>query len=323
MPRPLVSVVIPVHNEEENLPIFYERLQAAFEGQGYRTEFIFVEDESTDRTLDVLKDLMQRDPRVKVLILSRSFGQWAAITAGIHEAKGDFIAWISADLQDPPELLPELVQRAREGYDVVWGVRSTREDPLWRRLAARIFYHILRRVALPNYPSLGTDLCCMSRRVAEEFKRLEERNRFTQGLIMSLGFAQTFVPYERQARLRGKSSWNQLEKLMTIGLDMIISFSYKPLRWMLYLGLLLAFACIILALYALFSLFILRAAIPGWTSLMIIIALFGGLNAIMLGILGEYIWRILQEVKRRPLYIIKKKLEPATSQEKGENDVNN
>lgn len=321
MPSPLVSVVIPVHNEEENLPIFYERLRTAFEGQEYRAEFIFVEDGSTDRTLEVLRDLMQRDSRVKVIVLSRSFGQWAAITAGIHEAKGDFIAWISADLQDPPELLPELVRRAREGYDVVWGVRSKREDPLWRRLAARIFYRILQRVALPNYPSLGTDLCCMSRRVAEEFKRLEERNRFTQGLIMSLGFAQTFVLYERQARLHGKSSWNQLEKLVTIGMDMIVSFSYKPLRWMLYLGLLLALFGVALAFYALVSRFLLQVAVPGWTSLMIVVALFGGLNAMMLGILGEYVWRILQEAKRRPLYIIKEKWESVTSREEGASNV--
>ncbi len=314
----MISIVVPVHNEQESLPLLHERISKALERYSDEIELLFVDDGSSDHSCEVLKKMAERDRRIRILVLSKNFGQWAAITAGLHHAKGDAVAWISSDLQDPPEILPQLIAEWERGADVVWGVRSKRKDSLMRRLTAKIFYGVLRRIAIPEYPMMGTDLCLMSRRILQHFKKFKERSRFTQGLIMNLGFRQAQIPYERDARRRGRSKWNNLEKLVDMSMDMLANSSARPLRWMLYLGLAGVLISGLLMCYVVIGRFVLNIAVSGWASVMLVIAFFGGINTLMLGILGEYVWRILAEAKERPLYIIQEKFGYPESESSGE-----
>jgi dolichol-phosphate mannosyltransferase len=305
----LLSIVVPVCNEEDNLPVFYTRLAAVLEGlSDWEAEVIFVDDGSRDASLQVLRALHERDPRVKVLRLSRNFGSWGALLAGIHSASGNAVMWMAADLQDPPELIPRLTRSWEEGAHVVWAVRAERHDPWPRRVMASLFYKLLRRIALPEYPPSGTDICLMDQRVARLFGQLRERNRFTQGLIMHLGFDQVVVPYTREKRERGQSKWGNLSRLVKIGIDMVVAYSLFPLRLMLYVGLLAVSLSVMATSVLLAREVMFDIAIDGWTWVALIVLLFGGLNAIMLGILGEYLWRVLDEVRERPLYIIRERV---------------
>ena len=308
-PQKLLSVVVPVYNEQESLPSFFERLGRVLNGlSDWCSEVIFVDDGSQDESLAILRALREKDQRIRILRLSRNFGSWSALTAGVHAASGDVVAWVSSDLQDPPELIPQLLQRWREGAQVVWGVRAKRHDPWPRRLAASLFYKLLKRIALPQYPSLGTDVCLMDKRVAGLFAQLKEHSRFTQGLIMSLGFRQVTVPYAREKRHTGQSKWGNLSRLLKIGGDMIIGFSHFPLRLALYVGLLSALLTLVWVLVILIKDLVFHIPAANWNWLVPAISFFGALNLITLGMLGEYVWRILEEVRGRPLYVIQEKI---------------
>jgi dolichol-phosphate mannosyltransferase len=302
-------LLVLVYNEREMLEAFYDRLRRVLDGLArYDQELIFVDDGSTDGSFEILRYLRGGDPRVRILRLSRNFGSWNAVAAGVDAASGDAVAWLTSDLQDPPELLPQLVQRWEEGADVVWAVRAGRDDPLLRRVAATIFYRFLRRVALPNYPPAGMDICLLDRRVAQIFARLKDRHRFTQALVMQLGFTQVQVPYWRQRRHHGRSKWGHFARLCTMGIDMIVAVSPWPFRAMTSLGLFLLLPGMLFLAVGLGRALLGKPVLPQWVVAVAAVAGIVGLNATMLGVLGEYVWRILEGVRDRPLYIVQERI---------------
>lgn len=300
-----LSVVPLVYNERETVVAFYERLARVVDAlSAYETEIIFVDDGSRDGSFAILQEVTRRDARVRILRLSRNFGSWNAVLAGIHAASGDAIMWISSDLQDPPELIPQLVRPWEEGAQVVWGVRARREDPWLRRIISTAFYVLLRRTAVPEYPALGVDVCLMDRRVATLFGGLREHHRFTQGLILRMGFTQVTVPYVRERRHAGRSKWGTAPRLAAAATDMIVAFSPAPLRLILYAGLMLTLAGTAGGAAVLVARVAYGAAVPGWMATTLAVLVVGGLQAAFLGILGEYVWRVLEEVRDRPHYIV-------------------
>ncbi len=307
--RELLSLLVLVCNEEENLLVFYERLCHVLSGfLEPVVEVIFIDDGSKDRSFEILQRLREKDPRIKILRLSRNFGSWNALVAGVRAASGDAVMWISSDLQDPPELIPQLLRHWRMGAHAVWGVRAERRDPWLRRTMAMLFYRLLRHIGLPEYPPLGMDICLMDRRVAVIFGRLREHNRFTQGLIMTLGFTQTMVPYTREHRHRGKSKWSSLPRLFKISMDMLVGVSHLPLRAMIPVGVLMAVSGIALVVALGIERFAFDISIGAWGVLIAPVLFLGGLNLLMMGILGEYLWRVLDEVRGRPLYIVQEEI---------------
>lgn len=307
--RKILSIVVLVYNEQENLIPFYERLGRVLEQlTRFEVEVIFVDDGSRDNSLAILRALRRDDPRIKVLKLSRNFGSWSAVAAGIHSARGDAVMWITSDLQDPPELIPSMVRPWEDGSHVVWALRTERDDPLPRRLMATVFYKILRRVAVPGYPAMGTDICLMDQRVAKIFGQLRERNRFTQALIMNLGFTQVRVPYKRERRYRGQSKWGNLSRLSKMGIDMVVGTSCGPIRAMTYAGVIMVVSGLGAVAVLLVATAMRRFSVSLWVPIVFSLFVAVGLNAIMLGVLGEYLWRVLEEVRDRPLYIIQERI---------------
>ena len=304
----MVSIVVPIFNEQENLPALRQRLTAAADGCGEPWEVIFVDDGSRDDSPEILRKFNQEDSRLKVLTLSRNFGHQPAVTAGIHHAHGDCVILIDGDLQDPPEVIPEMVKRWKEGFQVVLGERSGRTERGARGLGMRLFYPILRSITdLPSAPDAGI-FGLMDRRVIEEFNKLPERNRFIPGLRSWLGFRQTSVIYHREIRAAGKPK-QTFRKLLHYAADAMVSFSYKPLRAATWLGFVAAFAAFILAIFYFITFFALRKqAGGGFTTIIICVLFLGGVQLISIGILGEYIGRIYEEVKQRPLYIVRDRL---------------
>jgi dolichol-phosphate mannosyltransferase len=307
--NPSASVIVPCLNEEETLEAFYARLAPVLETQfGGHWQVIFVDDGSTDRTLALIAELRQRDERVRAVRLSRNFGSHVAIAAGLDHVDTDLALILAADLQDPPESIPEFVLRWREGYEIVWGAREARDDPLMRRFFARAFYGLIRRTALPGIPATGTgSFCLIDRKVIASFQRFPERNRLTFGIISWAGFAQTQVPYRREARHAGQSKWT-FGQLIKTAIDTFVSFSYLPLRLISYLGFVVSICAFAFALYVILDHFVSGSTLKGWPSLMASILLFGGIQVLTLGVVGEYIWRISEESKRRPLYIVRDRI---------------
>lgn len=306
--RKILSVIVLVYNEQENLVPFYERLGRTLATlTRYEPEIIFVDDGSRDNSLIVLHTLRRNDPRIKLLKLSRNFGSWSAVAAGVGSACGDAVMWISSDLQDPPEVIPQLLRPWEEGAHVVWAVRTERDDPAPRRLLATLFYRILRRVGLPAYPALGTDVCLMDRRVATIFSQMRERNRFTQAMIMNLGFTQVTVPYKRERRHGGQSKWGNLPRLSKMGIDMIVSTSSAPIRAMTLAGAAMVLSSVAFAVALLAASALGGPPVAMWVPLVLAVIAVGGLNALMLGVLGEYLWRVLEEVRDRPFYIVQER----------------
>jgi dolichol-phosphate mannosyltransferase len=304
----MVSVVIPIYNEEENLPALRTRMTAALDSTGEVWELVLVNDGSRDRSLEMLRQMHAEDPRIKVISLSRNFGHQPAVTAGIHFAKGDCVVLIDGDLQDPPEVIPELVAKWKEGNQVVLAERRSRADGGARGVGFKLFYPILRRVTdLPSAPDAGI-FGLMDRVVVREFNKLPERNRFIPGLRSWLGFKTTSVLYDRQDRAAGKPK-QTLSKLLKYAMDGMISFSYKPLRWVTMLGFFVAGATFLTALVYVILFFVLhRQAGSGFFTLLVSILFLGGVQLISIGILGEYIGRIYEEIKQRPLYVVQDKL---------------
>lgn len=300
----LISVVIPALNEEENIEPFYERLRTvAGSLPHFRWEFIFVDDGSSDRTFERVTSLRERDARVCALRLSRNFGSYAAIRAGFDHARGDAVISISADLQDPPELFRAFTQRWQEGFHIVWGVREHRGDRWGKNLAAGIFYRLLRRLALADLPDQGMDCGLFDRQVIDLFRRIRDRNNIVFMTLYWMGFRQARVPYDRQARERGTSNW-PLGKRVKSALDVITNFSYLPVRISSYLGILVSVVAFLGAAVVVFNRLALGVSGLGWPSLMIAIVFLGGVQMIMLGIIGEYLWRISNEVRGMPQYLV-------------------
>lgn len=300
----LISLVVPAYNEIEVIDTFYERATSALGGiAGYDYEIIFIDDGSADGTYERLKELADEDSHLAIIKFSRNFGHQIAITAGIDEAKGDAVVVIDADLQDPPEVVADFVKKYEEGFDVVYGVREVREgESKAKRATAAAFYRVMERLTTIKIPVDVGDFRLMSRRATEHFKRMREKDRFVRGLVSWIGFKQTGVLYNRDARFAGETKY-PWKKMFKFALDGITSFSFMPLRlatWFGYAASGLAF----LYLASVFWQYAMGITVRGFATIMVAILFLGGVQLICLGIIGEYIGRIFNEIKPRPIYII-------------------
>jgi len=303
--KPQLSIVVPMYNESANIGSFYERVTRVLEGTGYSYEIICVNDGSRDNTLELLKELRRKDTRVKIIDLSRNFGKEVAMTAGLDFAAGEAVIPIDADLQDPPELIPQLIDKWQEGYDVVYATRLRREgESGLKKLTAHLFYRLIRRLTPIDIPADTGDFRLMSRQVVDALRLLRERHRFMKGLFSWVGFSQAGVPYLRDPRHAGRSKFNYW-KLWNFAIEGITSFSFLPLQVFTYMGFFIASAAFLFALYLIGDKFINGNPVPGYPSLMVTILFFGGIQLITLGVIGEYIGRIYNESKRRPLYLVR------------------
>jgi dolichol-phosphate mannosyltransferase len=300
----MISVVVPIYNEQENLAELRRRLSAALDASGETWEVILVNDGSRDASLALIRQFNAEDSRFKLVNLSRNFGHQPAVTAGVHRASGECVILIDGDLQDPPEVIPEMVRKWKEGYRVVLGERTGRSDAGVRSIGFRLFYPVLRAMTdLPSGPDAGI-FGLMDRRVVDEFNKLPERNRFIPGLRSWLGFKQGSVQYERQTRAAGAPK-QTLRRLVHYAMDAIFSFSYRPLRWVTYLGLLVSIVTFGMALFYLITFFVFHKPYgTGFTTLILAILGLGGVQMVAIGIVGEYIGRIYEEMKQRPLYVV-------------------
>jgi dolichol-phosphate mannosyltransferase len=303
----MISIVIPIFNEQEILPELRRRIAAAMDSAGEPWEAILVDDGSRDDSPRILQEIYAQDPRFKIVSLSRNFGHQPAVSAGIHYATGDCVVLIDGDLQDPPEVIPQMIARWKEGFQVVLGERLSRPERGIRGAGFRAFYPLLRMITeLPNAPRAGI-FGLMDRKVVDEFNRLSERNRFIPGLRNWLGFKQTSVLYDRADRAAGKPK-QSLRRLIRYAADGMVSFSNKPLRAAMWLGFLVSISAFLLAIFYVVTFFALRKPITGFTTVIVCVLLLGGVQLISVGILGEYIGRIYEEVKQRPLYVVREKL---------------
>jgi polyisoprenyl-phosphate glycosyltransferase len=302
---PELSVVIPVYNEEENISALFDRLVAVLEPLKLDFEIIFVDDGSHDNSANHLKQLEKSDRRVGVVELARNFGHQVAITAGLDFARGQAVAVMDADLQDPPEVLPQFIAKWREGHDVVYAIRERRKETWFMRSCYATFYRLLRRVANVEIPLDAGDFCIMDRCVVDLLKSMPERNRFIRGIRSWVGFRQVGLPFERHARHAGKSKYT-VGRLMLLALDGLISFSYVPLRVITLLGLSVSFMSLFLAVFFFVKKLLYGLDPPGYASLIVSIFFLAGIQLITLGVIGEYVGRIFEEVKGRPLYILRR-----------------
>lgn len=298
-----LSVIVPVYNEEAVLPAFYQRLSAAVAGLPCEAEIVFVDDGSRDRSGAILDELASRDPRVRVIGFTRNFGHQAALCAGLDHCRGAAAVMIDADLQDPPELIREFHAAWKQGCDVVFGERQRLREGLLKRIVFHLFYRLLRSLASIDIPLDTGDFSLVDRRVIDGLKALPERTRFLRGLRSWVGYRQRGIEYVREARTLGESKY-PLSKLVKLAFDGIVSFSTVPLRLALYLGSLVSLAAGLLILVLVYLRMSHRFDLPGWTSLMVIVLFLGGIQLITVGIVGEYVARIYEEVKRRPLYLV-------------------
>lgn len=305
-----LCVVSPVYCEEDGIEEFYERLVGVLEKlPGVRSHVLLVDDGSNDGTLDVLRKIVARDDRVRVLSLSRNFGHQLAITCGMDAAEGDVVIVMDSDLQDPPEVIPEMLDQWRAGSKVVYGVRSTRAGETRLKLAtARRFYRMLNGLSEVPLPLDAGDFRLLDRQVLDVLKTLREENRYIRGLVSWIGFPQSAVVYERDSRFAGESKYG-LSKMIKLATDGITSFSEKPLRFSFQVGMFITVAAAVVMLYiAVAKLIQPSQSIPGYASLMCVTLFLGGVQLLSIGLLGEYVGRIYRESKERPLYVVAESL---------------
>ncbi|WP_323034757.1 glycosyltransferase family 2 protein [Pararhodobacter sp.] len=307
--RPLISIVIPCLDEMDVLPETLTRLSDLARSQATCDfEFIFVDDGSRDATLAVLAQAARTDPRLRILSFSRNFGQQIAVTAGIDVARGDAVVLMDSDLQDPPEVVAQMIARWHEGFDVVYGLRASRPGDSWfKRFTANGFYSVISRLSQVAIPADTGDFRLMSRPVVEVLKQMPERHRFLRGMVAWTGFRQTSIAYDRPERFAGATKY-PLTKMIRYALDGILSFSIKPLQLAVGLGLMTVCLSVIGIIYALILRIFTSVWVEGWTALMIAVLFLGGVQLLSLGIIGEYIGRIYAEVQRRPLYVVRNRI---------------
>jgi dolichol-phosphate mannosyltransferase len=297
------SIVIPIFNEEAVLPILLRRIDALMDSLDGPAETIFVDDGSSDTSSIVLRAKAKDDPRCRYIGLSRNFGHQTAITAGMDAASGDAVVVMDADLQDPPEVVLGLIERWKEGFDIVYARRVTREgESGFKRLSARLFYRLLGRLASVDIPADVGDFRLIDRRVLDAFKQMPEQDRFVRGMFAWLGFRQTSVDFERPPRAAGETKY-PLWKMVRLALHGVVGFSDAPLRLAIWFGLAVSGFAVLYGLYAV-ARFFTGDVVAGWTSTVVIVAFLCGINMLMTGIMGLYVGRIHAEVKRRPLYVI-------------------
>jgi dolichol-phosphate mannosyltransferase len=302
--QPDLSVVIPVYNEEDNLPRLYERLIAALDPIGLTYEMVFVDDGSRDGSLAHLRALAASDPRVVAVELARNFGHQVAISAGLDHSRGQGVIVMDADLQDPPEVLPEFIAKWREGHDVVYAIREQRKEGWLKRAAYAGFYRFLQRVANIEIPLDAGDFCIMDRRVVDVLSGMPERNRFVRGIRSWVGMSQVGLAYERHARHAGRPKYT-FTRLVYLALDGLVSFSYLPLRAITMLGFGVSLLSIVLAVFYAIKKLTVGLNPPGFATITVAIFFLAGMQLITIGVIGEYVGRIFEEVKQRPLYILR------------------
>jgi polyisoprenyl-phosphate glycosyltransferase len=321
MQRPTLSLIVPCFNEEAVLEELHQRLKALLssleKSEGVTWEVVFIDDGSRDGTLERLREFAGREPRYKVIAFSRNFGHQLAITAGMDRAEGEAVVIMDADLQDPPEVVQRMVGRWREGFDVVYGVRSKRQgETIFKLATAAIFYRLLRSMTGVEIPVDAGDFRLMSRPVVLTMRALRERHRFVRGLVSWVGFRQSAVQYERMARFAGETKY-PFRKMLRFAIDGMTSFSIVPLRASICLGMLSGFLAVVVGIWAIYVKFFAFGVVPGWTTIMILVAFSSSVQLITIGILGEYIGRTYEELKARPLYIIAEEINTAKAADVG------
>lgn len=300
------SVVIPVYNEEKTIPELYRRLYYVMEQLDGSVETILVNDGSRDRSLQLMRDLQQKDSRIRYLSLARNFGHQIAVTAGLNFVEGQVVVILDADLQDPPELILDLIEKWRQGYQVVYAQRTQRRQESWfKRFTAYFFYRLLKRLADVDIPTDTGDFCLLDRQVVDILNSMPERNRYIRGLRSWVGFQQTAVQFDRDPRFAGEVKYT-FRKSLALAVNGLVSFSKVPLRLSTYVGLVAAVAAILMALLVLYwRFFVPHSPLTGFTIILVAIFFLGAVQLVSIGILGEYIGRIYEEVKGRPLYTLR------------------
>jgi dolichol-phosphate mannosyltransferase len=302
--KPVISIVVPVYNEEKSIRLMYDRLLASISKISSNFEIIYVNDGSRDNSFLELVKLSKEDSRVKYINFSRNFGHQIAVTAGLDKSKGDAVVIIDGDLQDPPEVIPEMYAKHKEGFEVVYGQRLKRKgESFFKKITAKYFYRILKKITSVNIPVDTGDFRLIDRKIVNDLKNMPEQNKFLRGQIAWLGYRQTSVFFERDERKFGETGY-PFSKMLKFALDGITGFSDVPLQFVTKTGIFISFISFLIILYAIFSHFVLEKTITGWTSLIISSMFIGGVQLISIGIIGEYISRINKNVQNRPLYII-------------------
>lgn len=303
----IYSIVLPIFNEAKTLPELQRRLAPILEKLDGPVEVILVDDGSKDQSVEQIKKICKADTRFKLIQFSRNFGHQLAITAGMDFAIGEAIIIMDADLQDPPEVVLKLIEKWKEGYEVVYAVRKNRSGETWfKKCTAKIYYRLLRRLSQIDIPVDTGDFRLVDRKALNAFLSMREGHRFVRGMFTWVGFKQIGVEFERSERFAGETNY-PLRKMIKLAVDGILSFSYVPLRLVLSMGAWIALAAVIAAIYAVVG-HLQGKTVQGWTSLFVLVAFLGGIQLIVLGMLGEYIGRVHEEVKKRPLYIIRDRI---------------
>lgn len=306
---PSISIVAPAYNEQEVLGEFHRRVTEVMASLGCQYEIVLVNDGSRDNTLALMYALRERDPHISVVDLSRNFGKEIALSAGLDHTKGDVVVVLDSDLQDPPELIPQMLDIWREGYDVVYGMRTARDGETWfKKATAKYFYRLIKSVSRVDIPKDTGDFRLMSRRAVEALSKLREEHRFMKGLFAWVGFPSSPFLYRRDPRAAGETKWNYW-KLWNFALEGITSFTVAPLKVSTYLGMLIAVLALLYAVFVIWKALVYSDPVRGYPSLMTVVLFLGGVQLISVGLLGEYVGRIFNEVKRRPLYLVNRLLQ--------------
>lgn len=301
---PKISVVVPAYNEQEVLRAFHARTTSVLKELGEAYEILYINDGSTDGTLRLMHDLRSEDPSVTIVDLSRNFGKEIALTAGLDQSRGEVVIVIDADLQDPPELIPDFLDEWRNGFDIVYAVRTERAGESWlKRATAGAFYRLIQSMSRVAIPKDTGDFRLMSRRAVNALGRLREQHRFMKGLFSWIGYPSKPIYYKRDPRFAGETKWNYW-KLWNFALEGITSFSIAPLKIATYVGLATASFAFIYAIFIIYKTMMFGEPIRGYPSLMVVVLLIGGVQLVFIGVIGEYLGRVFDEVKHRPLYLL-------------------
>ncbi len=303
----LLSLIVPVYNEEKNLSLFFERSHKVLESLLIPFEIIFINDGSKDESLSLIKSFSKNYDSIRFIDLSRNFGHQIAVSAGLDYAKGDIVCIIDADLQDPPELIRVMLDKLKKGYEVVYAKRKTRQgESVFKTWSAKMFYRILSRLTTIEIPLDSGDFRLFDKKVLDVIRQMPEKNKFLRGQIAWAGFEQTYVEYDRDARHAGETGYN-FRKMLRLALDGITSFSNAPLKLVTYFGVIVSVFAFIATLFVLYSIYVIKSFVPGWGSLLISILFIGGVQMIAIGIIGEYLSRMNQNLLNRPLYVVREK----------------
>ena len=306
--KPKFTIIAPVYNEEPVLKELYKRVSGVMDQLEEPWELVLVDDGSRDRSAEIIAELNEKDNRVKGISFSRNFGFQEAVTAGLDHASGDAVILTDADLQDPPEVIPEMIAKWREGYDVVYGVRTEREGETWFKLVtAKMFYRIIHRITSVNIPLDTGDFRLMDRKVVDAIGQMRERNRFLRGMVPWVGYKQTGVFFKRDPRFAGEAKFSSFRRMFRFAMNAITSFSYVPLQLATYLGFIIASLTALAIVAVIFLRLFSVNALTGQATTLVAVLFLGGVQLISLGIIGEYLGRIYDEVKARPLYLVQEK----------------